>query len=152
MLEKNSLYTIFIKNTDQGQWRQTMANISKISFKDFAGIDLSVFQPTGDDLKEIELAVNFQIKISELADILKTSSQSITYELKKLKIDYKTENRSALLSQSQTRKYLEYKGYKYNGAVIDFLMLKGGVGKTTTSFNLAVMLNKTSLRSKSCLC
>ena len=119
-----------------------MANISKISFKEFAGIELEAFQASGDDLKEIELAVNFQIKISELADILKISSQSITYELKKLKIEYKTINRAALLTQSQTRKYLEYKGYQYNGAIIDFLMLKGGVGKTTTSFNLAVMLNK----------
>lgn len=115
---------------------------SKITFKQFAGVDESIFDFTDDDHSPSTLAVNFHIQISELADILNLSSQSIIYELKKLNIDYTIVSRSAYLSQSQTRKYLEYKGFTHSKISMTFLMLKGGVGKTSTSFNLAIMLNK----------
>jgi chromosome partitioning protein len=123
-----------------------MKTFRDMTFDDFAGVDLAGFDATAEDMRESPLMMDFRIKISDIADVLKMSAQAVTYEIKKLEIESQKEKKNAFLTQSQIRKYLNHKGFRFLPQTLNFLMLKGGVGKTTCSVNLAVMLNRLGAR------
>ncbi len=78
----------------------------------------------------------FSMTISDLAQFVGESSEQVWLALKKL-FPVKQLYRGSLLPE-QVRSYMLSRGYQYPKQVISIQMLKGGVAKTTTGYNLAL--------------
>jgi chromosome partitioning protein len=80
----------------------------------------------------------FYLRLNDLAEMLKHSSEKLNKELQKQKIQIILSQGKALIEPTNVRKFLKSKGYQYHHQVISFQMLKGGVAKTTSCLNIGL--------------
>ena len=89
---------------------------------------------------EITERVRFRNFISQhdLAECLGITSQTVGKQLRDLGIPTIKQGRTALIGNSDARKILESRGFSFPNLVVAVQMLKGGSGKTTSTFNIAI--------------
>lgn len=77
----------------------------------------------------------------EVADIFGITPQAIYQRIKSGKIGVKHPERGYIVYSPDIRKLFEEKGIQYSHQVISFQCCKGGVGKTSLAYSLAVRAN-----------
>ncbi|MGK5083519.1 ParA family protein [Bdellovibrionota bacterium FG-1] len=77
----------------------------------------------------------------EVADIFGITPQAVYQRIKSGKIGVKHPERGYIVYSPDIRKLFEEKGIRYNHQVISFQCCKGGVGKTSLAYSLAVRAN-----------
>ncbi len=81
---------------------------------------------------------DFCLRLEDLSSVLKIKPEKIKKELDILKADTLLKQGKILLPPSSVRAYLQARGYRYQPQVFSFQMLKGGVAKTTSCFNMGL--------------
>lgn len=82
--------------------------------------------------------INLNMQVVELAKIVGKTHQSIHKFCNKNKIDILVKNKKAYLTPQSVRKYFEKFNFKYPDKIASFQACKGGVGKTSLCFNVAL--------------
>lgn len=91
------------------------------------------------ELKESHRLNNkYCLRLEDLSLLLKIKPEKILKELELLKVMPFIRNGKTHLTPSGVRKYLQARGFEYKPQVISFQMLKGGVAKTTSCFNMGL--------------
>ncbi|MCB0421777.1 MAG: AAA family ATPase [Bdellovibrionales bacterium] len=83
----------------------------------------------------------YSLNANELADILQISVQGVYQKLKKEKLGIRHQKKSYVIPSPDVRKIFEEKNIKYEHQVISFQCCKGGVGKTSLAYSLAIRAN-----------
>lgn len=108
--------------------------------KTFIYIEIKVFGGIMESLRE-----PFSIKSVDVRNVLNVAPSTMSEIYKKSGIDSENKQRGAskLLEPTSVRKVLEMKGFKYPkpAKVISFMMCKGGVGKSTSTFFIGQRLS-----------
>src|SRR4051812_15906059 len=74
----------------------------------------------------------------DLANCIGVTTQTLGKQLKDLGIQSVKYGRSALVNHRDARLVLKERGFNFESQIIAFQMLKGGSGKTSSAFNIAV--------------
>ena len=82
--------------------------------------------------------IELKYPIVELANTLNKSPQSIHKLCNEVKIPINSEKGRSFLSPESIRKYLKRLKYNYPKKIISFQACKGGVGKTSLCYNIAI--------------
>lgn len=77
----------------------------------------------------------------EVADILGITPQAVYQRIKTGKVGTKHPDRGYIILSPDIRKLFEERGIQYNHQVISFQCCKGGVGKTSLAYSLAIRAN-----------
>lgn len=77
----------------------------------------------------------------EIADIFGVTPQAVYQQIKAGKYGTKDPEKGFLIFSPEIRKLFEEKGIKFNHKVISFQCCKGGVGKTSLAYSLAIRAN-----------
>jgi chromosome partitioning protein len=83
---------------------------------------------------------------NELTPLLNVSLQGLHKTLKTNSIETTREGRKIFISSSEVRRLLQLRGFVYPNANISFQIVKGGTGKTSLAFSLAVRASQYGAR------
>jgi chromosome partitioning protein len=98
------------------------------------------------EFKTPEVNMKNFITQNDLASCIGVTSQTLGKQLRELEIHTVKFGRTALINHRSTRKLLETRGFKFPNMVIAMQMLKGGSGKTSSTFNIAVRAHQYGFR------
>lgn len=78
------------------------------------------------------------LRLEDLSTLLKIKPEKVVKELELLNVELVTRQGKTLIPPTAVRTYLQARGYQYQPHVYSFQMLKGGVAKTTSCFNMGL--------------
>lgn len=81
---------------------------------------------------------DFCLRLDDLAEMFKSKPDRMKKELDQLGGEVFLTQGKAYVSPETVRAFLEHKGYRFQPQVLSFQMLKGGVAKTTSCFNMGL--------------
>ena len=90
-----------------------------------------------DQIRSSEYSLN----ANELAEVLDVSVQAAYQKLKKDSLGEKLPNKGFIIPSPDVRKIFEERGIDYKHRIISFQCCKGGVGKTSLAYSLAIRAN-----------
>ena len=83
----------------------------------------------------------YSLNAQEIADILGISVQGAYQKLKKENVGHKDPKKGFSVPSPDVRRLIEQRGIEYQHNVISFQCCKGGVGKTSLAYSLAIRAN-----------
>jgi chromosome partitioning protein len=83
---------------------------------------------------------------ADLARCIGVTTQTLGKQLKDLDVERRRVGRTVLIEHTGVRKILEARGFRYPNLVVAVQMLKGGSGKTSSAFNLAIRAHQYGFR------
>lgn len=98
------------------------------------------------EIKSSDLNMKNYITQNDLASCIGITSQTLGKQLRDLEIHTTKFGRTALIDHRASRRILSARGFKFPNKVIAMQMLKGGSGKTSSAFNLAVRAHQYGFR------